>query len=238
MHIDTSHHNSWDSFFENDNFSPLEELEIIESKIGNNYFPNPKNVLRFMKLDLSKLKYVIVGMEPYPSSFECNGEIIPEATGRSFEVASLKGKSWGDKFKQSSLRNIVKTIYLNETNKKVNLEELRILIKNGSFPISKPSDWFDNVEEQGVLFLNATLTVEPYNVDSHTKYWDRFMEEVIKYMINHNPNLKWVLWGQPAQKRVLPLIDINNAICTMHPRLVGFIDENCFAKMNDINWIC
>lgn len=238
MHIDVSHHPSWDKFINGDNFSPLDELECIESKIGDNYFPSPKNVLRFMKLDLSILRYVIVGMEPYPSSFECDGEIIPEATGRSFEVASLKGKSWSDKFKQSSLRNIVKTLYFNKTNEKVGLEELRNFIKNGEFPISNPSIWFDNVEKQGVCFLNATLTVEPYNVASHTKYWDRFMEETIKYMVNENPHLKWVLWGQPAQKRVLPFIDKENAICSMHPRLVGFIDENCFAKMNDIDWIC
>ena len=191
-----------------------------------------------MKLDIKNIKYVIVGMEPYPSSFEKDGIVYPEATGRSFEVASLQGKSWKDKFKQSSLRNIIKTIYYNETKEQIDLETLRKKIELGDFVISNPTTWFDKTEEQGVLWLNATLTVQPYKVDTHKKYWGKFMEEVILYMMKENPNLKWVLWGQPAKERVLPLVGEQNCICTMHPRLVGFIDENCFDFMNDINWKC
>lgn len=238
MKFDLNCHSSWDAFFKNEKFDVVNELNEIENKIGIDYFPNPDNVLRFMKLDIKKIKYVIVGMEPYPSSFEKDGNIYPEATGRSFEVASLQGKSWCDKFKQSSLRNIIKTIYYNETKEKVDLETLRNKIQLGEFIISNPSTWFDKTEEQGVLWLNATLTVQSYKVDTHKKYWAKFMEEIILYMKKENPNLKWVLWGQPAKERVLPLVGEQNCICTMHPRLVGFIDENCFAFMKDIKWKC
>lgn len=238
MSFELSYHSSWNEFFTNNNFNAKEELNKIEKLIGDNYFPNSKNVLRFMKLDINKIKYVIVGMEPYPSSFEKNGVIYPEATGRSFEVASLSGKTWNDKFKQSSLRNIIKTIYYNETNEMIDLESLRNKISNGEFVLSNPTDWFDNTEKQGVLWLNATLTVQSYKVDTHKKYWNNFMEEAISYMIKVNPNLKWVLWGQPAKERVLHLVGEEKCICTMHPRLVGFINENCFALMKDICWKC
>lgn len=236
--FNTTHHNSWDKFFNNPSFNVEQELLAIESKITNGYFPSSDNVLRFMKMDLSKVKYVIVGMEPYPSSYEIDGIIYPEANGRSFEVSSLKGKTWNSKFKQSSLRNILKTIYYNETGEKIDLAKLREKIENQSFVISNPSDWFDNVENQGVMWLNATLTVEPYNVDTHKKYWEFFMENVIRYMNEQNPNIKWVLWGNPAKERVLPLIEKDKAITSTHPRLVNFIDENCFQYMNDVNWVC
>lgn len=238
MKFDINYHPSWNDFFTNKQFDALDELEKIENLIGEDYFPSPQNVLRFMKLDINNIKYVIVGMEPYPSSFEKNGIIYPEATGRSFEVASLEGKSWNDKFKQSSLRNIIKTIYYNETNEKIDLDTLRKKIEIGEFKISNPSIWFNKTEKQGVLWLNATLTVQSYKVDTHKKFWAKFMEEVIIYMKNENPYLKWVLWGQPAKERVLPLVGEQNCICTMHPRLVGFIDENCFSSMKDIVWKC
>ena len=34
------------------------------------------------------------------------------------------------------------------------------------------------------------------------------------------------------------LVDSKNTICSTHPRLVDFIDENCFQYMKDIQWIC
>lgn len=82
-------HKSWLDFFTNDIEN---ELENIEKQIGDNYFPSKENILRFMQLDLNKVKYIIVGMEPYPSSYIENNQVIPEATGRSFEVSSVK--SW------------------------------------------------------------------------------------------------------------------------------------------------
>lgn len=223
--------NSWNDFLTEE---IKNELEIIEDKIGNNYFPKKEEVLRFLELDLNKIKYIIVGMEPYPSSFENNGIIVPEATGRSFEVRSLLDKTWSDKFKQSSLRNILKTIYYNETGTIKKLEDIRKEIELKTFRIKNPKDWFNDIESQGVMFLNATLTVEAYNVDSHRSIWDTFMIKLIKY-IEKNTDIKWVLWGKPAQERIIPYID-KNFIATCHPRLNDFVLENCFKQMNDIKW--
>lgn len=100
-------HSSWEELLTKDNIKLLDE---IEEKIGNNYYPATKNVLRFLEQDLNKIKCIIVGMDPYPSCYtDKNNNILPIATGRSFEVANLT--SWQDKFKQSSLRNILKTLY-------------------------------------------------------------------------------------------------------------------------------
>lgn len=225
-------HPSWKDFFTKE---IIEELDKIENKIGSNYFPKKENVLRFTNLDLNEIKYIIVGMEPYPSSYEKNGIVYPIATGRSFEIDNIY--SWSQKFKQSSLRNIIKTIYFNYNNKKINLETLREKIASKEFNIKSPKEWYDSLEKQGVMFLNATLTVEPYNVDSHTKIWETFMNKLIKYINNNNKNILFLLWGNKAQERVLPLIDTKNAICNQHPRLVGFIDENCFEKLDKVNWL-
>lgn len=201
------------------------------------YFPYGENVLRFLHMDFSTLKYVIMGMEPYPTAEwdRETGRCIPEATGRSFEVASLKGKTWASKFKQSSLRNILKTIYLNETGQKKSLAEIREEIESGSFVISDPTDWFDHMEEQGVLFLNASLTVQPYKVGSHRKQWEGFMTDLIDF-ISKNSEAKWLLWGNDAKTRVGDAVPAEKCIISCHPRLAEFVDMNCFQYADKVNW--
>lgn len=222
--------NNWN--FINDN--KILELNNIFNSISD-FFPREDKVLRFLESDFTNLKYIIVGMEPYPSSYEENGIIIPEATGRSFEVSNMINKTWASKFKQSSLRNILKTIYYNETNTIKSLDEIRIELENNSFSIKNPTDWFNSMEEQGILFLNASLTVEPYNVGSHTKLWNSFIKDLITH-INNNSNANWLLWGNDAKNRVYELVDKDKCILSCHPRLAQFVNENCFQYTKDINW--
>ena len=222
---------SWKFFFTDE---IKNELNKIEEKIGDNFYPRKENVLRFAKTDFNNLKCVIVGMDPYPSDYIKDGVLVPEATGRSFEVSSLFDKTWNTKFKQSSLRNMLKTVYFNETDVNKSLEDIRSYIENKTFDIKQPADWFNSLENQGVLFLNATLTVIPGKPDSHTKIWQNFMEKLIPFI--DNKDVKWLLWGDKAQKRVLPLIDEKNAICCVHPRIASFVEENPFGKIKDINW--
>lgn len=231
----TNYHKSWNKFISCSDI--VNELETIEKQIGKeiiDYFPKEENVLRFLSLDLSKIKYIIVGMEPYPSYYKINDEIIPEATGRSFEVNSVT--SWEQKFKQTSLRNILKTIYLNEFGEKITIQELRNKIIDKSFLIKNPKDWFLSLERQGILFLNATLTVKPNEVNSHTLLWTYFMTELIQYIEKENSEIIWLLWGKDAQNRVIPNLQKNNYICSCHPRLAEFVDENCFQYIKNINW--
>lgn len=228
---DCNIHSSWNDFF--DRADIKSELKEIEKYLnGLNYFPNENRVLRFAEIDKEKIKVVIMGMEPYPSSYTEGGKILPVATGRSFEVANIH--NWNEKFKQSSLRNILKTIYFNETGNVVSLESLRKKITEGEFKIAQPKEWFDNLEMQGVLFLNASLTVQQYKVKTHTKLWKYFVTELIKEISKES--VQWMLWGRDAQERVLPLIDETNAVCCCHPRLARFVNENPFAKANEIDW--
>lgn len=224
-------HTSWNSFFTEE---ISKEYEKIKEQIKKeDFFPNEENILRFMETDLNNVKVVIVGMEPYPSYYMEDGILKPEATGRSFEVASVK--NWNQKFKQSSLRNILKTIYLNETGKSASMEQIRKEIENGKFPMLQPREWFDNLEKQGVIFLNATLTVIPEKVDTHTKIWKDFMNALISY-IEKNADVKWFLWGSKAQERILPLVNKEHCILNKHPRLPEFVTENCFKEEKRIIW--
>ncbi|WP_324719146.1 uracil-DNA glycosylase [Salinimicrobium sp. HB62] len=56
--------------------------------------------------------------------------------------------------------------------------------------------------EQGVLMLNATLTVRAKEAGSHQgKGWEKFTDAVVSTLSNERENLVFMLWGGPAQKK-------------------------------------
>lgn len=232
--IPDTYHSGWTDFLNQENVK--EELLKLEKFLENKaFFPDEKSILRFLTQD-PNVKVILVGMEPYPSSYEENGIIYPEATGRSFEVASVK--KWTNKFKQTSMRNILKAIYLTYYGNIVSMDQIRSEIKDGTFPISPPKQWFDNLEDQGVMFLNATLTVEQYHVDTHTKQWENFVNYLIEYIELINPDVIWCLLGTKAKDRFLPNINKEHAIITCHPRLNEFIESGLFEKLkNKVNFL-
>ncbi|MFD0975704.1 uracil-DNA glycosylase [Salinimicrobium gaetbulicola] len=56
--------------------------------------------------------------------------------------------------------------------------------------------------EQGVLLLNATLTVRTGAAGSHfRKGWEKFTDAVIHILSEEKKNIVFLLWGGPAQKK-------------------------------------
>ena len=56
--------------------------------------------------------------------------------------------------------------------------------------------------EQGVLLLNAVLTVQQSQAGSHQgKGWERFTDQVIRVVNEHCSNVVFLLWGSYAQKK-------------------------------------
>ena len=56
--------------------------------------------------------------------------------------------------------------------------------------------------QQGVLLLNATLTVEQGRAGSHQgKGWEEFTDTVIRAVNQHHEHVVFLLWGSHAQKK-------------------------------------
>lgn len=56
--------------------------------------------------------------------------------------------------------------------------------------------------EQGVLMLNATLTVRAHYAGSHqNKGWEQFTDAVIEKLSKEREGLVFLLWGGPAKKK-------------------------------------
>lgn len=104
---------------------------------------------------------------------------------------------------------------------------------------------------QGVLLLNATLTVQANRAGSHqNKGWEQFTDKVIHVLAEEKEHLVFLLWGSFAQKKC-DFIDRNRhlVLTAPHPSPLssyrGFFGCRHFSKTNDylarqgftpINW--
>lgn len=93
--------------------------------------------------------------------------------------------------------------------------------------------------KQGVLLLNATLTVQAHCAGSHQgKGWETFTDSVIQRLSDQRQNIVFILWGSYAQRKSA-LIDTNkhHILKSVHPSPLsahrGFIGNNHFAQTND-----
>ncbi len=91
---------------------------------------------------------------------------------------------------------------------------------------------------QGVLLLNATLTVEARKPQSHSKIgWQRFTDKIIDVLNQHSNSIVYLLWGSYAQSKHA-LIDTSkhHILAAPHPSPLsahrGFMGCKHFSKAN------
>ncbi len=120
-----------------------------------------------------------------------------------------------------SLRNIYKELY----------DDLKVFRSDGDL-----RSWAD----QGVLLLNAVLTVRSGEPNSHAKQgWEEFTQEVIQILNQEKQNVVFVLWGAYAQK-LSKFLDPQRhfIIQAAHPSPLsanrgGFFKTKPFSKINE-----
>jgi uracil-DNA glycosylase len=93
--------------------------------------------------------------------------------------------------------------------------------------------------KQGVLLLNATLTVRANQAGSHQKKgWEKFTDAVIKVISDEKESVVFMLWGAYAQKKG-EIIDSSRHLVlqSAHPSPFaadrGFFGNNHFIKANE-----
>ncbi|QSE96133.1 uracil-DNA glycosylase [Fulvivirga lutea] len=93
--------------------------------------------------------------------------------------------------------------------------------------------------EQGVLLLNATLTVRANTAGSHQKKgWEEFTDAVIRTVSEEKENVVFILWGAYAQKKG-EIIDASKhfVIKSAHPSPFaadrGFFGSRPFSRANE-----
>ncbi|MFD1468219.1 uracil-DNA glycosylase [Hymenobacter caeli] len=101
-----------------------------------------------------------------------------------------------------------------------------------------PNGNLDRWAQQGVLLLNATLTVRAGEPGSHQKKgWEDFTDAVIRKVSEGRPHVVFILWGAYAGKKA-ELIDARKHLVlkSVHPSPYaadkGFFGSKPFSKTN------
>ena len=169
-------------------------------------YPKGSDIFKaFDRCDLSSVKVVIIGQDPYHGPGQANGLCFSVSEGTRIPP---------------SLVNIFKEIR-NDLGK----------------PIPSSGD-LERWARQGVLLLNATLTVKASTPGSHqNKGWETFTDAVIKGISDEMEGVVFLLWGAYAQKKG-EMIDRNKHLVLMsaHPSPFsadrGFFGCKHFSKAN------
>lgn len=94
--------------------------------------------------------------------------------------------------------------------------------------------------EQGVLLLNATLTVRAHQAGSHQRHgWEEFTDAAIRALSAGRDHLVFILWGGYARSKA-PLIDASRHLIlqSVHPSPLsanrgGWFYNHHFSRAND-----
>jgi len=92
---------------------------------------------------------------------------------------------------------------------------------------------------QGVLLLNATLTVEAENAGSHQgKGWEQFTDHIIETISAKQQHVVFILWGNYAQAKSNLIDESKHLILTApHPSPLsahrGFFGSKHFSQTNE-----
>ena len=179
-------------------FKGLEDkLSTAYTNLGELIQPQPDNIFRALReTPVKNVKVVILGQDPYQTP--------GLAQGLAFSIPKEIKPGW--RAFPSSLRNISKAIALDGYQS----------VAHGDL-----SHW----AQQGVLLLNASLTVQLEIAGSHANIgWQEFTDALINELASQKDQIIWLLWGAHAQKKK-PLIESAMAkhhknhliLCASHP---------------------
>ena len=119
---------------------------------------------------------------------------------------------------------------------------LRNIFKEVADDIGKPVPLSGNLDrwaEQGVLMLNAVLTVRAHEAASHAgRGWERFTDAVVRIIAEQKQGVVYMLWGSYAQKKGAMVDASKNLVLkAVHPSPLsvyrGFFGSRHFSKAND-----
>lgn len=166
----------WEPLFDIAKHELLKVSKVLADKERNEgtFYPHKKDIFRaFHLIRPEDVSVVIFGQDPYPQTLP---DGTPRCTGLAFSQKPSDDVA-------VSMQNIFR--------------EVKRTTKDYEMPDNADLEgWV----KQGVMLLNACLTVKPGQPKSHGGIWKPFITKAISYLNDINPNVLYVLWGRDAQQ--------------------------------------
>ena len=201
--------------FEKKYFVDLTDF-VRKAYLTGKCFPPAKLIFNaFNRTPFDKVKVVILGQDPYHEPGQAQGLAfyVPPEIQTPPSLINIAKELAEDTAASPEPSNI-------QTFKHSNIPDLL--------------SWTD----QGVLLLNATLTVAAHRAGSHQgRGWETFTDAVVRALAEQREHLVFILWGSYAQRKGA-FIDRGRhcVICSAHPSPLsayrGFFGSKPFSKAN------
>lgn len=157
----------------------------------------------FDEIEPQDVRCVLVGQDPYPD--------LHFATGRAFEAGAFSCWSGLESMQSHSMRSLIQCVCaarLGDPSFALDTSQWRRTLD----AISNPANGFANPRElaggwvkQGVLLLNASLTISrfsvsghPHQLRGHIPLWRPFMAHIIRHLADSGQPVIFGLFGEAA----------------------------------------
>ncbi|UWR10900.1 uracil-DNA glycosylase family protein [Sulfitobacter mediterraneus] len=181
----------------------------------------------FIGLALADVRVVVIGQDPYTEP--------DRATGRSFEDGVAEQLS---ETTRPALRCLVQSAI--DPCLVDGRENWRNLCAKIGAPPPTMSGFFDRLQEQGVLFINASWTyTHKKHQDAHKELWRPVTERLLEQIAAAPGGTVFLLLGGDAQsffnKSVPEPDDLPNAAPVCHPHPTAFLGPTYFNGVNPLS---
>ncbi|XP_066509594.1 uracil-DNA glycosylase-like isoform X2 [Hoplias malabaricus] len=216
---------------------------VAEERQKHTVYPPPLQVFTWTQMcEIKDVKVVVLGQDPYHGPNQAHGLCFsvqkpvppPPSLSRSvgFSVASM----WQIGAESRDYSLVIKAKYMNTDL--VNMyKELEADIEGFQHPgHGDLTGW----AKQGVLLLNAVLTVRAHQANSHKdKGWEMLTDAVVHWLSLNQEGLVFMLWGAYAQKKGASIDrKRHHVLQTVHPSPLsahrGFFGCKHFSKTNEL----
>ena len=167
---------------------------------------------------LDCVKYILLGESPYPRKESANGYAFWDAAVQNL----WSNTGFHTKVNRAtSLRNLLKMLLYARHDLQNDFSQPTIAALDKNPYVSTLPQLFQNLLNHGFLLLNASLVYEFKRVPYHAKHWRPFMNAILQYLQQFNPQIKLILLGNIAQK-IAPQ-HLFACFAAEHPYQVSFI---------------
>ena len=202
-------HESWNLLFEK------HAIELDKLYKEDTIYPEKKDVYKVFEMNVSDIKVLLLGQDPYHNEGQAHGLSFSVPTGVAIPP---------------SLKNIFKELQ-NE------FPEREYVFSSGNL-----ERWSC---EEGIFLLNTSLTVAKNKPTSHMTIWANFTNDVIQHISNCNPECIYLLLGNFAKSKRKFIANKEKIVEGVHPSPLsanrGFFHSTIFKQVEEkvgkeINW--
>lgn len=184
------------------------------------WLPGRERLFAAFSVPLMKTQYILLGESPYPRKQSANGYAFWDNSVE--HLWSLNGLSKTVN-RATSLRHLIKMLLRARGSLSDNTSQESIALLDKSSLVQTAKELFEQMMQQGILLLNASLVYSEGKVPYHARKWMPFMQSLFAQLAVIKSDIQLILLGKIAKTAAHDKLPIG--LIAEHPYNVSFISN-------------